>query len=99
MIVKEVKDNLLLAKISQAFEANKKCQADKLFPYEVNDLVLLSSVHWRKDYLSKDGKCVAKFVLHLMALTVSGVLTKRHRPLVYTCPISLLCFLPFIPPW
>jgi len=34
--VKDAKDNLLLAKISQAFESNKNRNADNLFPYKIS---------------------------------------------------------------
>jgi len=60
--VKDAKDNLLVAKISQAFESNKSCVADKSFPYKIGDSVLLSTLHRRSEYLSGNGKRVAKFL-------------------------------------
>jgi hypothetical protein len=58
----EAKDNLLTAKISQAFEANKSRNASAPFPYNVGDSILLSTLHRRKEYLSQNGKQAAKFI-------------------------------------
>jgi hypothetical protein len=60
--VKDAKDNLLVAKIAQAFEANKNRNAIEKFPYKLGDNVLLSTLHRRSEYLSGDGKRVAKFL-------------------------------------
>ena len=60
--VKDAKDNLLVAKISQAFEANKNRNVDEEFPYKIGDSVLLSTLHRRSEYLSGNGKRVAKFL-------------------------------------
>ena len=60
--VNDAKDNLLLAKISQAFEANKSRITNQPFPYDVGDAVLLSTLHRRSEYLSATGRRVAKFV-------------------------------------
>ena len=60
--VNAAEDNLLLAKISQAFEANKSRDSNKSFPYNIGDSVLLSTLHCRSEYLSGNGKRVAKFL-------------------------------------
>ena len=59
----EAKDNLMLAKISQAFQANTHRADD--FPYTVGDLVMLSTVNRRRDYkglLNSVERRVAKFM-------------------------------------
>ena len=58
----DAKDNLLLAKISQAFEANKSRSASSPFPFKIGDSVLLSTLHRRKEYVSSNGKRAAKFI-------------------------------------
>ncbi len=60
--VKDAKDNLLVAKITQAFESNKNRDSNKTFPYKIGDSVLLSTLHRRSEYLSGNGKRVAKFL-------------------------------------
>lgn len=56
----EAKDNLTCAKISQAHQANKTRNPDLHFA--VGDMVLLTTVHRRKEYMqAKDGR-VAKFM-------------------------------------
>jgi len=51
----DAKDNLLTAKIAQAFEANKSHFVNDPFPYAIADTVLLSTA---------SGKCAAKFSVH-----------------------------------
>jgi hypothetical protein len=41
----DAKDNLLLAKILQAFEANKSRSASSAFPFSIGDSILLSTLH------------------------------------------------------
>ncbi len=60
--VNDAKDNLLLAKISQAFEANKSRKINDTFPYKIGDSVLLSTLNRQSAFLSSDGKCAVKFV-------------------------------------
>ncbi|RDB19147.1 hypothetical protein Hypma_014227 [Hypsizygus marmoreus] len=56
----EAMDNMIAAKISQAHHANKSRAPEK--PYKVGDLVMLSTVHCRREYMQrKDGR-VAKFM-------------------------------------
>jgi len=52
----------LVAKITQAFESNKNHDSNKTFPYKIGDSVLLSTLHRRSEYLSGNGKRVAKFL-------------------------------------
>lgn len=60
--INDAKDNLLAAKISQAFEANKTRSVDKPFPYNIGDLVLMSTLHNCSAFISGNGKRVAKFL-------------------------------------
>ena len=46
----EAKDNLMLAKVFQADQANRKHGAEDA--YKVNDLVMLSTANRRKEYAS-----------------------------------------------
>jgi hypothetical protein len=54
------KDNLMVAKITQAFKHNKSWRA-KEFPYVVGDSVLLSILHHRQNYM-RNGMSMAKFL-------------------------------------
>ncbi|KAJ3491013.1 hypothetical protein NLJ89_g11381 [Agrocybe chaxingu] len=56
----EAQDNLLKAKISQSFFANKNRQLT--FPFKVGDRVVLSTVHRRQEYKAPGKKHVAKFM-------------------------------------
>ncbi|KIJ32225.1 hypothetical protein M422DRAFT_84471, partial [Sphaerobolus stellatus SS14] len=46
--VKEAQDNLLAAKVRQAYHANEHRGAEDI--YEVGDLVMLSTTHRRRNY-------------------------------------------------
>jgi hypothetical protein len=55
-------DNLLDAKIHQAFQVNKDRQLK--FPFRVGDRVVLSTLHRRREYKSGKQHRAAKFMLH-----------------------------------
>ena len=54
------KDNLLLAKISQAIQSDKNSSYDPHF--NVGDFVMLNTLHRRRDYIKKGDNRVAKFM-------------------------------------
>ncbi|KIY48894.1 hypothetical protein FISHEDRAFT_11234, partial [Fistulina hepatica ATCC 64428] len=54
----EAKDSLFTAKVSQAHYANVHRSADE--PFAVGDKVLLSTLHRRREYKSKNDRRVAK---------------------------------------
>ncbi|KAI9070178.1 hypothetical protein FKP32DRAFT_1543198, partial [Trametes sanguinea] len=56
--VMEAQDNLLLAKTQQAHHANKHRGPEDVFA--VDDLVMLSTFHRRRDYMQKGDHRVAK---------------------------------------
>ena len=56
----EAQDNLLEAKISQAFQANKSRTLS--FPFKVGDRVILSTANRRREYKSGNEHRVAKFM-------------------------------------
>ena len=56
----EAQDNLLEAKISQAFQANKS--QSLTFPFKVGDQVILSTANRRREYKSGNEHRVAKFM-------------------------------------
>ena len=58
--VKEAQDNLLAAKIHQAYHANKHCTLEDA--YEVGDLVMLSTKNHHCNYKCKGKTHVAKFM-------------------------------------
>ena len=59
----EAKDNLMLAKVFQADQVNRKCRLEDAFA--VNDLVMLSTANRRKDYASTgSGRSVKLFPRH-----------------------------------
>ena len=58
--VNDARDNLLEAKINNAFYTNHKRNADDQF--QVGDLVMLSTSHRRREYTQHHLNCVAKFV-------------------------------------
>ena len=58
--VKEAQDNLLAAKIRQAYHANEHRAPETV--YKEGDLVMLSTENRRRNYKQKDKKRVAKFM-------------------------------------
>ena len=58
--VKEAQDNLLAAKICQAYYTNKYHAPEDI--YEVGDLVMLSTENHHCNYKHKGKTCVAKFM-------------------------------------
>jgi hypothetical protein len=60
--VKEAQDNILWAKLLQSLTANEHCADDFLF--EKGKRVVLSTLHRRHKYKSRDKKHVAKFMPH-----------------------------------
>jgi hypothetical protein len=54
------KDNLLTAKVRQAFQANK--ERSMAFPFQVGQRVVLSTLHRRRDYKSGENPRAAKFM-------------------------------------
>jgi hypothetical protein len=58
--VQEAQDNLLAAKIRQAYHANKHRAPEDV--YEIGDLVMLSTENRRQNYGRKGKMCVAKFM-------------------------------------
>ena len=60
MDVADARDNLLVAKISQAHHANESWV--DLFPYKVGDWIMLSTLNRHREYKNSDDKRVAKFM-------------------------------------
>ena len=58
--IQATKDNLLLAKVTQAAQKNKNRLQEK--PYVVGDKVMLSTFHRRREYVQKGQNRVAKFM-------------------------------------
>jgi hypothetical protein len=58
--IKDAKDNLMVAKISQSHHANQHRGDDP--KYEVGDLVMLSTLNRRREHKSRGEKRVAKFM-------------------------------------
>ena len=58
--VSEAQDNLITAKISQAFQANKTRSLN--FPFKIGDRVVLSTLHRRQEFKANDNNRVAKFM-------------------------------------
>ena len=56
----EAQDNLLTAKISQAFQANK--HRSPKFPFKIGDRVVLSTLHRQREFRANDPSRVAKFM-------------------------------------
>jgi transposase InsO family protein len=59
-IERNAQDNLLTAKVKQAFHANK--ERTLTFPFRVGDRVVLTTLHRRREYKSGDHPRAAKFM-------------------------------------
>lgn len=71
--VAEAKDNLLMAKVTQAHAANSRRGKDDIF--KEGDRVMLSTLHHRQQYKSRHEKRVAKF---LPCFDSPYIVTKSH---------------------
>jgi hypothetical protein len=71
--VAEAQDNLLQAKAAQSFFANMKCSSD--FDFNINDRIMLSTLHRQHEYKKKGEKWVAKFLS-----TIRRSLQDRRMP-------------------
>lgn len=101
--VQATKDNLLLAKITQAAQKNKGHSAEK--PYTIGDKVMLSTFHQWRDYVQKTQNHVANFMLRFdgpymitEAFPICSVYT-IHMPNstdLYSCFYTAL-LKPFVP--
>lgn len=60
LTVTNAQDNLISAKISQSFHANKS--RSSFFPFKVGDRVVLSTLHRRRELRANDPNRVAKFM-------------------------------------
>lgn len=80
----EAQDNMIKAKLSQAFQANKNRLQE--FPFKVGQHVRLSTLHRRRDYKSKDEKRVVKFMprfdgpYEIVAVNPTHSTVKLHLP-------------------
>ena len=101
--IADARDNLMLAKISQAYHANTKRKEDTI--YKHGDLVMLSTMNRRCDYKCTREQRVAKFMprfdgpylvtdVNLKASTVSLDIpqTPNLFPTFHTAHIK--CFIP-----
>jgi hypothetical protein len=71
--VEDAKDNLIAAKVSQTFHANKHRSKDDV--YEVGDKVMLSTLNRRREYKNRDPDRVAKFMPRFDG---PYIVSKRH---------------------
>ena len=53
-------DNLISAKVSQAFQANKSHSV--IFPFKIGDCVVLSMLHCHHEFRANDPNCITKFM-------------------------------------
>ena len=58
--VSEAQDNLITAKVSQAFQSNKS--RSLTFPFKVGDRVVLSTLHRWQEFKANNSNRVAKFI-------------------------------------
>ena len=90
-MVHNIQDNLILAKVSQAFQANKsRCLS---FPFKVSDHVVLSMAHCRHELRAGDPNPVAKFMPHFDGLFLIKILTRNTLQLPLICQTSLVFIL------
>jgi hypothetical protein len=60
LLVSTAQDNLISAKISQAFQANKS--HSNIFPFKIGERVVLSTLHRHREIKAGDPNRVAKFM-------------------------------------
>jgi hypothetical protein len=65
-MVGDGQDNLISAKVSQAYQANKG--RSLTFPFKIGDRVVLSTLHCRREFRAGDNNRVAKFMPRFNAL-------------------------------
>jgi hypothetical protein len=76
--VGQVRDNLLLAKITQVHHTSRTCGPDPQF--EINDLVMLATTNRRHEYKKKGEKNTANFFPHWDGPYCVTDTHKKHQP-------------------
>ncbi|KAJ3811634.1 hypothetical protein F5876DRAFT_39228 [Lentinula aff. lateritia] len=69
LTVREARDNLMLAKVVQAYQADKHHGPCELF--EQRDLVMLLTYHYHEEFKKAGEKCAAKFFARFDGLLMS----------------------------
>ena len=83
-MVYEAQDNLLLAKVSQAFHVNKSQTLD--FPFKVGKHVVLSTLHRHQEFRAGDPNCVAKFMPQFDDPFVIKATNEQHSTVTLDLP-------------
>jgi hypothetical protein len=84
--VSEAQVNLISAKISQAFQANK--HRTFVFPFKIGDKVVLSTLHLRRELKAGDPNRVAKFMPHYDGPFTIKNTDQRHSTVILDLPNS-----------
>ena len=82
--ISEAKDNLISAKVTQAFQANKSRNFS--FPFKIGDKVVLSTVHRRRDLKAGDPNRVAKFMPRFDGPFIIKNTDERHSTVTLDLP-------------
>ena len=84
MMVYEAQDNLLSAKVSQAFHTNKSWTLN--FPFKVGKHVVLLTLHRHWKFRAGDPNCVAKFMPWFDGPFVIKAINERHSTVTLDLP-------------
>lgn len=82
--VSEAQDNLISAKVSQAFQANKT--RANIFPFKIGDRVVLSTLHRRREIKAGDPNRVAKFMPRFDGPFTIKNIDERHSTVTLDLP-------------
>ena len=82
--VSEARDNLISAKVTQAFQSNKSRNLS--FPFKTGDKVVLSTVHRRRDLKAGDPNRVAKFMPRFDGPFIIKSTDERHSTVTLDLP-------------
>lgn len=83
--VVEAKDNLMLAKVFQVDQANKRQGPEEI--YKVNDLVLQLTASWRKEYMAAGSGHITKLLPEGMGHTMWSQPFQKTQPIIWRCQI------------
>ena len=74
--ISKAQDNLISAKVSQVFQANKKHSLT--FPFRIGDKVILLMLHHHREFRAGDSNRIAKFMPHFNGPFLIKDTDKKH---------------------
>jgi hypothetical protein len=93
-MVSDAQDNLISAKVSQPYQANKGCSLT--FFFKTKDCVVLSTLHRHRYFRAGDNNCMAKFMPRFNGPFLIKNTDEKTLPVTISPYYTLLFSFPFL---